>query len=70
MPVLLWNCTDPEVTNYGRGRLEQGGKVWVAEGVSQADQGNYIVRNANGNVLSHSRLTVLGETEDDAELIC
>lgn len=69
MPVVLWNCTDPEAATAGRGRLEQGGKVWVAEAVSQEDQGNYIVRNANGNVLSHSRLTVLGETEDDAELM-
>lgn len=69
MPVVLWNRTDPETSNAGRGRLEPGGKVWVAEGVSQAEQGNYTVRNANGNVLSHSRLTVLGETEADAELI-
>lgn len=69
MSVVLWNRTDPEVSNAGRGRLEQDGKVWVAEGVSPADQGNYTVRNAKGNVLSRSSLTVLGETEDDAELI-
>ena len=70
LPAVLWNRSDPEASNAGRGRLEQGGKLWVAEGVSQADQGNYIVRNANGNVLSHSSLIVLGETEEaDAELI-
>lgn len=69
MPVVLWNRTDPEATSAIRGRLEQGGGVWVAEGVTQADQGNYITRNASGNVLTHSRLTVLGETVDDSELI-
>lgn len=69
MPVVLWKRTDPEASNGGRGRLEQGGKVWVAEGVSQADQGNYTMKNVNGNVLSQSRLTVRGETEDDAGLI-
>lgn len=67
-PVVLWNQTDTEAGNAGRGRLEQGGKVWVAERVSQVDQGNYTVRSVNGNVLSYSRLTVHGETEDDAEL--
>lgn len=69
MPVVLWKRTDPEARNASRGRLEQGGKVWVAEGVSQADQGNYTMKNVNGKVLSQSRLTVRGETEDDAELI-
>lgn len=69
MPVVLWNRTDPESSNAGRGRQEQGEKVWVAEGVSQADQGNYTVRNANGSVLSHTRLSVRGETDEDAELI-
>lgn len=68
VPVVLWNRTDPKTGNVGRGWLEQGGKVWVAERVSQTDQGNYTVRNVNGNVLSHSRLTVHGETEEDAEL--
>lgn len=68
MPVVLWNRTGTEAGNAGRGRLEQDRKVWVAERVSQVDQGNYTVRNFNGNVLSHSRLTVRGETEDDAEL--
>lgn len=66
VPVVLWNRTDPEVG--GRGRLEQGGKLWVAEGVTQEDQGNYTVRNVEGDVLSRSRLAVHGETEDDRGL--
>ncbi|XP_047441197.1 uncharacterized protein LOC125008147 [Mugil cephalus] len=58
MPVVLWNHTDPETGEAGRGRLLRGGKVWVAERVTQADQGNYTVRNVDGKVLSRSTLTV------------
>lgn len=68
-PVVLFNWNDSEAGNPGRGRLEQGGKVWVLEGVSQADQGNYTVRGPNGNVLSQSRLSVRGERGDDGEPI-
>lgn len=60
MPVVLWNWTDPDTSNAGRGRLLRGGKVWVAERVTQADQGNYTVRDGRGKVLSHSTLTVRG----------
>ncbi|XP_011608972.2 uncharacterized protein [Takifugu rubripes] len=69
MPVVLWNRTDTEAGNAGRGRLEQGGKVWVAERVSQVDQGNYTVRNVNGNVLSYSRLTVRAHSFNFTRLI-
>lgn len=69
VPVVLFNWSDPEAGSPGRGRLEQGGKVWVLEGVSQADQGNYTVRGPNGNALSQSRLAVRGERGDDAEPI-
>lgn len=48
-----------------RGRLEQGGKVWVADRVTQADQGNYSVRDDQAKVLSFSTLRVQGEMEDD-----
>lgn len=61
MPVVLWNRTDPETSNAGRGRLLRGGKVWVAERVTQADQGNYTVRDDTGKVVSRSTLTVRGE---------
>lgn len=61
MPVVLWNQTDPETSNAGRGRLLRAGKVWVAERVTQADQGNYTVRDGMGKVLSRSTLTVRGE---------
>lgn len=61
VPVVLWNRTDPETGNAGRGRLLRGGKVWVAERVTQADQGNYTVRDDNGKVLGRSTLTVRGE---------
>ncbi|XP_069577430.1 uncharacterized protein [Brachyistius frenatus] len=60
MPVVLWNRTDPETSDAGRGRLLRGGTVWVAERVTQADQGNYTVRDDNGKVLSRSTLTVRG----------
>ncbi|TNM98759.1 hypothetical protein fugu_013323 [Takifugu bimaculatus] len=69
MPVVLWNRTDTEAGNAGRGRLEQGGEVWVAERVSQVDQGNYTVRNVNGNVLSYSRLTVRAHSFNFTRLI-
>uniref|UniRef100_A0A8C4EBU3 Uncharacterized protein n=1 Tax=Dicentrarchus labrax TaxID=13489 RepID=A0A8C4EBU3_DICLA len=62
MPVVLWNRTDPETSNVGRGRLLRSGKVWVAERVTQADQGNYTVRDSMGKVVSRSTLTVRGET--------
>lgn len=61
MPVVLWNGSDAETSNSGRGRLQRGGKVWVAEKVTQADQGNYTLRNQQGEVLSRSTLTVRGE---------
>lgn len=61
MPVVLWNRTNPETSDAGRGRLQRGGKVWVAERVTQADQGNYTVRDDKGKVLSRSTLTVRGE---------
>nr|XP_040031169.1 uncharacterized protein LOC120818285 [Gasterosteus aculeatus aculeatus] len=57
MPVLLWNRTDPVTSDAGRGRL-RAGKVWVAERVTQADQGNYTVRDSKGRVLHRSSLSV------------
>ncbi|XP_034399593.1 uncharacterized protein LOC117737629 isoform X1 [Cyclopterus lumpus] len=62
MPVVLWNRTDPMTSNAGRGRLLRGGKVWVAERVTQADQGNYTVRDSQGKVLSRNTLTVRGHS--------
>lgn len=61
MPVVLWNQTNPQTSSVGRGRLLQGRNVWVAERVTQVDQGNFTVRDKNGNVLSRSVLTVHGE---------
>lgn len=61
VPVVLWNRTDPVTSDAGRGRLLQAGKVWVAERVTQADQGNYTLRDSKGKVLSHNTLTVRGE---------
>ncbi|KAM7417720.1 hypothetical protein PAMA_017387 [Pampus argenteus] len=60
MPVVLWNRTDPDTSKAGRGRLLHGGKAWVAERVTQADQGNYTMRDGGGKVLSRSTLTVHG----------
>ncbi|XP_016895042.1 uncharacterized protein LOC103390976 isoform X2 [Cynoglossus semilaevis] len=60
MPVVLWNQTNPQTSSVGRGRLLQGRNVWVAERVTQVDQGNFTVRDKNGNVLSRSILTVHG----------
>lgn len=61
MPIVLWNRTEPETSDARRGRLMRGGKVWVAEKVTQVDQGNYTVRDAQGKVLSRSTLAVRGE---------
>ncbi|XP_051940201.1 uncharacterized protein LOC127613148 isoform X2 [Hippocampus zosterae] len=62
MPIVLWNRTDPDTSVVGRGRLLRDRKVWVADRVTQADQGNYTVRDAEGKVLSRSTLTVRGHT--------
>ncbi|XP_071314463.1 uncharacterized protein [Trachinotus anak] len=62
MPIVLWNRTDPETSDAGRGRLLRGRKVWVAERVTQVDQGNYTVRDTQGKVLSRSTLTVRGHS--------
>nr|XP_046263037.1 uncharacterized protein LOC124068678 isoform X2 [Scatophagus argus] len=62
MPVVLWNRTDPETSNAGRGRLLRAGKLWVAERVTQADQGNYTMRDGNGKVVSRCTLTVRGHS--------
>ncbi|KAG8004059.1 Pre-mRNA-processing factor 19 [Nibea albiflora] len=61
MPVVLWNRTDPTTSNAGRGRLMHG-KTWVAERVTQADQGNYTVRDDMGKIVSRSTLTVHGHS--------
>ncbi|XP_029917582.1 uncharacterized protein LOC115366340 isoform X2 [Myripristis murdjan] len=61
-PIVLWNRTDPDTSEVGRGRLQRDGKVWVAERVTQADQGNYTIRDDSGKVLSRSTLTVHGHT--------
>ncbi|KAM4555233.1 uncharacterized protein PAE49_014355 isoform 2-T2 [Odontesthes bonariensis] len=62
MPVVLWNGTNPETGDFGRGRLLRGAGVWVAERVTQADQGNYTVRDVGGKVLSRSTLSVRGRS--------
>ncbi|XP_061691469.1 uncharacterized protein LOC133508927 isoform X3 [Syngnathoides biaculeatus] len=62
MPIVLWNRTDPDTGVVGRGRLLRDGRIWVADRVTQADQGNYTVRDAEGKVLSRSTLTVRGHT--------
>ncbi|XP_074503695.1 uncharacterized protein LOC141774769 isoform X1 [Sebastes fasciatus] len=62
MPVVLWNRTDPETSDAGRGRLLRGGKVWVADRVTQADQGNYTVRDGEGKVVSRCTLSVRGHS--------
>ncbi|CDQ72610.1 unnamed protein product [Oncorhynchus mykiss] len=61
-PVVLWNRTDLETSEAGRGRLGSDGRVWVAERVTQADQGNYTLRDENGKVISRSKLTVNDKT--------
>ncbi|XP_028316267.1 uncharacterized protein LOC114471619 isoform X2 [Gouania willdenowi] len=60
MPVVLWNHSDPETSDSRRGRLLRGGKLWVAERVTQADQGNYTMRDKEGKALSRSTLSVRG----------
>ncbi|XP_041653738.1 uncharacterized protein LOC121516486 isoform X2 [Cheilinus undulatus] len=62
MPVVLWNKTDPMTGSVGRGRLLRSGKVWVAERVTQADQGNYTIRDDKGKAVSRSTLTVRGRS--------
>uniref|UniRef100_A0AAV2MJP3 Uncharacterized protein n=1 Tax=Knipowitschia caucasica TaxID=637954 RepID=A0AAV2MJP3_KNICA len=59
MPVVLWNRTSYTTSGAGRGRIGRGGKVWIADKVTQADQGNYTVRDHQGKVLMRSTLTVL-----------
>ncbi|XP_029021297.1 uncharacterized protein LOC114864581 isoform X2 [Betta splendens] len=61
-PIVLWNETDPETSSARRGRLLHSRRVWVAERVTQADQGNYTVRDVQGNVLSHRLLIVRGHS--------
>lgn len=61
MAVVLWNRSDAETSSAGRGRLLRGGKVWAAERVTQADQGNYTMRDGQGKVLSRCSLTVRGK---------
>lgn len=61
MPVVLWNRTNYNSSEAGRGRLIRGGKIWVAEKITQADQGNYTVKDGKGKVLLRSTLTVQGK---------
>lgn len=69
-PIVLWNRTNPETLNAGRGRLLRGGKVWVAERVTQADQGNYTIKDDDGNMLSRSTLSVRGERKPNMICFC
>ncbi len=68
LPVVLWNRTDPESSSMGRGRLLRAGKLWVAPRVTQADQGNYTLRDGEGKVMSRSTLTVRGELTGDERM--
>ncbi|XP_077588865.1 uncharacterized protein LOC144207331 isoform X2 [Stigmatopora nigra] len=61
-PIVLWNRTHGGHGAAGRGRLLPEKKAWLADGVTQADQGNYTVRDAEGKVLSRSTLSVRGYT--------
>lgn len=61
MPIVLWNRTSYNASDAGRGRITRGGRAWVAEKVTQADQGNYTVKDDQGKVLMRSTLTVQGK---------
>ncbi|KAF7668020.1 hypothetical protein LDENG_00036820, partial [Lucifuga dentata] len=58
-PIVLWNQTNPD-SNAGQGRIIRNGKAWLVERVTQADQGNYTLRDGKGKVLSRCTLTVQG----------
>ncbi|KAL2081413.1 hypothetical protein ACEWY4_023266 [Coilia grayii] len=46
-PVLLWNRSDPSVSERSRGRVIAG--HWIAKNITQSDQGNYTLRDVNGS---------------------
>ncbi|KAG7517874.1 hypothetical protein JOB18_018627 [Solea senegalensis] len=62
VPIVLWNRTYPKTRDIERGRLQRDGTVWIIERVTQDDQGNYTVRDKDGNVMSRSILSVRGHS--------
>ncbi|XP_056456670.1 uncharacterized protein LOC130390632 [Gadus chalcogrammus] len=63
-PVLLWNRTDPGVSQGGRGHMQYHRALWLVRRVTPADQGLYTMRSKAGSLMSHSRLIVQGHTSN------
>lgn len=59
-PVLLWNRSDPTVSQRSRGQAIDG--QWLAKNITQTDQGNYTVRDVKGKPVSTTVLIVTGKT--------
>ncbi|XP_018610433.1 uncharacterized protein LOC108935927 isoform X1 [Scleropages formosus] len=54
--LILWNSSVPWESQRGRGSVKGG--HWILEGVTQADQGNYTLRDGSRQLLSTVRLNV------------
>ncbi|CAL8263989.1 unnamed protein product [Lota lota] len=63
-PVLLWNRTNPEMSQGGRGQMQYHRELWVVRKVTPADQGKYTMRSKAGKLISRSRLIVRGHTSN------
>ncbi|XP_041921834.1 uncharacterized protein LOC125292118 isoform X1 [Alosa alosa] len=55
-PALLWNRSDPTVSERGRGRVVAG--HWLAKNITQSDQGNFTLRDVKGKAVSTTVLIV------------
>lgn len=58
-PTTLWNSSVPLKSQQSRGSVKAG--HWILEGLTQADQGNYTLRDVNRQPLSTVHLIVEGE---------
>ncbi|XP_023653185.1 uncharacterized protein [Paramormyrops kingsleyae] len=55
-PTTLWNSSIPSKSQQSRGSVKAG--HWILEGLTQADQGNYTLRDVNRQLLSTVHLIV------------
>lgn len=58
-PLVLWNISDPAAAERSRGVVSGG--HWVAQNITQSDQGNYTLRSASGKRISTTILIVTGK---------
>lgn len=67
-PYVLWNRTNPQTNNRGRGRVKHN--VWKIINLTQADNGYYSFRRKDNTLVFRILLTVEGDVRNLTEAAC